>query len=194
MGKEFRQIVSDMSITSSKEYNDFLYGWLVLHAHMEDQVYIWKGDFILSNMEKELGMTRKTISKYLSFLVKEGLVVEDKDKLILTPLGKRGFWIETDKLRRLVEMRMPYAITVYVYLIQNYWGAQQKGRSQVPILLDKIKNYIGIATTTRSNNKVITNLFNEFSAQGLLKCELVYNKDRRTHFYLVSGVEKENYF
>lgn len=195
MDKEYRQVVSDMSITSSKSYNDFLYGWLVLNAHMEDGVaYLWKRDFVLSKMEKELGITRKTLSKQFSFLVKEGLIQEEDDRWVITPLGKKGFWIEVDKLRRLIEIRQPYAITVYVYLMQNHWGVQQSGRNKVPILLDKIKAYIGLATTTRSNNKVITNLFDEFSAQGLLKCELVYNTDRRTHFYLVSGVDKENYF
>ena len=35
--QEFRQVVSDASITSSKSFNDFLYGWLVLHSVEENE-------------------------------------------------------------------------------------------------------------------------------------------------------------
>ena len=191
MGKEFRQVVSDVSITSSKEYNDFLYGWLVLNAHMGDQVYVWKGDFVLSKMEQELGMTRKTIAKYFSFLVKEGLVVEEEDRYILPSLGKKGFGIEVDVLRRLVETKERYALTLYAYLVRGYYIA---GRQQYTVLLDNAKRQLGLSTESRSNSKIVTNLFEMFREMGLLKCTLNMDKSKIKRYYTLDGVGKDYYF
>ena len=192
--KEYRQVVSDVSITSSKEYNDFLYGWLVLHAHMEDQVYIWKGDFILSKMEQELGMTRKTLSKYLSFLVKEGLVVEEKERWVLPPLEEKGFWIDVEILQQIIDIKKRYAITIYIYLVQGYWMVRQHGSSNLPILLDNIKDQIGISKKTRSNNEIITGVLENLREVGLLNYWLWTNPKTNKSFYLLSGIGKTNYF
>lgn len=195
MEKEYRQVVADMSITSSKLFNDYLYGWLVLKADMEAGVrYIWKRDLVYSKIEEELGITRKTLAKYFGYMVDNGLLIDNGDRWELKELDQGGFWVETDKLRLLVELRKRYAISVYVYLIKGYWMFNQRGKKSVPVLLDNVKRYIGLATNTRSNNSVITDLFTELSALGLLKCELVYSQDKRRHFYLLSGVDRTNYF
>ncbi len=191
MGKEFRQIVSDMSITSSKEYNDFLYGWLVLNAHVEGEVYIWKRDFVLSKMEQELGMTRKTLSKYLSFLVKEGLVVEEEDRYVLPNLKDKGFWVDEDIIYKLIECRLRYVVSIYIYLRKSYWAS---GEKSLIVSMDHLKEFIGLSTNTRSNNKIITNIFESFRVAGLLKYELRHDITTKKSYYTISGLEKTNYF
>ena len=53
--------------------------------------FILKKDFVYSQLEQELGMSRKTMAKYFDFLVEIGVVVEGKDRWILTELGDKGF-------------------------------------------------------------------------------------------------------
>lgn len=90
--KEYRQVVSDKSITSSKSFNDYLYGWLVLHSHEDDGGrFVMKRSFVFSKMEQELGMTRKTLAKQFNNLIELGLVADGNDKWILADLGSEGF-------------------------------------------------------------------------------------------------------
>ena len=88
MKKGYRQVIADGRITSSKSFNDYLYAWLVLKAD-EDRT-IWKKDFVYSQVEGELGMTRKTLAKYFNWMVDEGLVIDNGEKWILADLGKNG--------------------------------------------------------------------------------------------------------
>lgn len=90
--KEYRQVVSDKSITSSKSFNDYLYGWLVLKAQEENgERFVMKRSFVLSKMEQELGMTRKTLAKQFNNLIELGLVADGNDKWVLADLGSEGF-------------------------------------------------------------------------------------------------------
>lgn len=195
MDKEYRQVVSDASITSSKSYNDFLYGWLVINANIEDDVaYFWKRDFVFSKLETELGMTRKTLAKYFGGLIDLGLVEEREDKWVLVELGSKGFSLEEEILGRLVETKERYLITLYVYLKKGKWLLENSGKEDVPVLLGPIKRYIGVNDNSTGNNYVITDLFEEMRALGLLQWKLVNGRAGNRHFYLISGIGEEYYF
>ena len=190
--KEYRQVVSDKSITSSKSFNDYLYGWLVLHSHEDDGGrFVMKRSFVFSKMEKELGMTRKTLAKYFDYLLEVGLVVDGEDKWILTDLGKEGFWIETDILDRLIGLRQRYVVSIYVYLVKGYWVA---GKTRLVVLLDNVKNYLGLATNSRSNSHIITEIFENFREMGLLNCQLNFDQTNVKRYYVLTGIGKSNYF
>ena len=190
--KDYRQVVSDRSITSSKSFNDFLYGWLVVHSEEgQEGRFVLKRSFVFSKMENELGMTRKTLAKYFDYLVEVGLVIEVGDKWVLVDLKDKGFWVETEILKRLVELRRRYVISTYVYLVKGYWAS---GKTQLIILLKNIKEYMGIGVNTDSNNYLITDLFETFREMGLLNCQLWYDSDTGKRFYKLSGVGKTNYF
>ena len=144
--KDYRQVVSDMSITSSKSFNDFVYGWLVLHSICEDEErFVWKRSFVFSKMEQEFQMTRKTLAKYFDYLLEDGLVADDRDKWVITDLGAEGFWLETSILQKLVELKQRYAITIYVYLVKGYWMVGKHNKKNLPIILDNLKDQIGIS-------------------------------------------------
>lgn len=89
MGKEYKQIIADKKITSSKLFNDYLYGWLALRANQDREIQ--KGSFVLSKVCDELGMNRKTLAKYFKYLCDNGLVEEQIDKWVLKDLGDTGF-------------------------------------------------------------------------------------------------------
>jgi len=193
--KDYRQVVSDMSITSSKSFNDFVYGWLVLHSEEENEErFLMKRSFVLSKMEEEFQMTRKTLAKYFDFLVKVGLVVDGKDRWILTDLGTEGFWLETDILARLVETRKKGLISAYVYLKRGKWLLARKGKEKVPIILGPLKSYIGVASNTKGNNKSVVDLLEELRVLGLLQYELVHGREGNRQFYVISGVGQDYYF
>ena len=193
--KDFRQVVSDKSITSSKSFNDFLYGWLVLNSVEENEErFIWKKSFVFSKMEEIMGMTRKTLMKYFAYLIEVGLVAEDEDKWILTDLGNDGFWIETEILERLVNTKKRYAISAYVYLRKGRWLLAKKGKEKVPITLGQVKEYIGITNNSKGNNYIVTDLFEEYRVLGLLKYELVKGREGNRQFYVLSGVGQDYYF
>lgn len=190
--KEYRQVVSDKSITSSKSFNDYLYGWLVLHSHEDDGGrFVMKRSFVFSKMEKELGMTRKTLAKYFDYLLEVGLVIDGEDKWILADLGKEGFWIETDILDRLIGLRQRYVVSIYVYLVKGYWVA---GKTRLVVLLDNVKSYLGLATNSRSNSHIITEIFENFREMGLLNCQLNFDQTNVKRYYVLTGIGKSNYF
>lgn len=193
--KDYRQVVSDMSITSSKTFNDFVYGWLVLKAAYENgEGFVWKRDFVLSKMEQEFQMTRKTLAKYFDYLLEVGLVADGGDKWVITDLGEEGFWLETDILERLVETHKKGLISAYVYLKKGRWLLAQKGKKDVPIILGPLKAYVGVANNTKGNNKSVVSLLEELRVLGLLQYGLVKGREGNRQFYVISGVGQDYYF
>ena len=192
MEKDYRQVVVDVRITSSKLYNDFVYGWVVLHSVEEDGIrFILKKDFVFVQVADELGINRKTLTKYFSYLIEVGLITEELDKWVLNDLGDMGFWIESDVLRRIVELKKRYALTIYVYLVKGYWVSNNK---KMVVLLKNVKGVIGIGINTDSNNYLITDCFELFREMGLLNCQLWYDKESGKRFYCLDGVGRNNYF
>ena len=192
MEKDYRQVVVDVRITSSKLYNDFVYGWVVLHSVEEDGIrFILKKDFVFVQVADELEINRKTLTKYFSYLIEVGLITEELDKWVLNDLGDMGFWIESDVLRRIVELKKRYALTIYVYLVKGYWVSNNK---KMVVLLKNVKGVIGIGINTDSNNYLITDCFELFREMGLLNCQLWYDKESGKRFYCLDGVGRNNYF
>jgi len=192
MRKGYRQVVADKQITSSKSFNDFLYGWLVLRAKEEnDERVIWKKDFVYSQFEEELNMTRKTIAKYFNWLVDKGLVIDVGDKWVIRDLGEKGFWIEDNVLERLISLKKRYVISVYAYLVRGYWISNKK---RFVVLLRNAKEFVGIGVNSDSNNYLVTDCFEEFREMGLMNCQLWFDRESGKRFYCVDGVGRNNYF
>ena len=192
MEKEYRRVIADSAITSSKSYNDFLYGWIVLNSVEENGIrFILKKDFVYTQLEEELEMSRKTMAKYFDYLIEIGAIVEGKDRWIISELGDKGFWIERDILERIIEMKVRYALSIYVYLVKGYYVA---GQPQLVVLMENVKGFIGVSTNIRSNNYIVADIFEAYREMGLLNCQLWYDKDTNKRFYKLMGVGKTNYF
>ena len=150
-----------------------------------------KKDFVYSQLEEELKMSRKTMAKYFDYLIEVGVIVEGKDRWIISDLGNKGFWIERDILKRIIDLKERYALSIYVYLIKGYHIA---GETQLVVLMENIKGFIGISTNIRSNNYIVADIFEAYREMGLLNCQLWYDKDTNKRFYKLMGVGKNNYF
>lgn len=164
----------------------------MLRADEEKKIrYILKKDFVYSQLEEELKMSRKTMAKYFDYLIEVGVIVEAKDRWIISDLGNKGFWIERDILKRIIDLKERYALSIYVYLVKGYHIA---GETQLVVLMENIKGFIGISTNIRSNNYIVADIFEAYREMGLLNCQLWYDKDTNKRFYKLMGVGKTNYF
>ena len=197
MAKVYRQVVSDMSITSSKSFNDFLYAWIVLHSEEENgERYIWKRTLVFSNLETELEVSRRTLSRQFDYLVQTGLVYEKDDKWVLTDLGRRdGFPVEERILDRLTQAHVKYLVSIYVYLAMGVDMRKRTGywTGKMPVVFNGVKEFIGLSTSSRSNSKVVVECFDMLRQMGLMKYTLTRNNQGHT-FYLLEGIGELNYF
>lgn len=196
-----RQIPSASNITREKDYCDLLYAWL--QCNSEPCAILEKGqmtprrilkkkvkwlaiekDFTrkLSDKTVEKVMSRKTIAKYFEHLLKIGLV-EDRDKddefyyLVLLDRTQANL-IEYHTLMKLMNVLQKNSLSIYVYLFNRYYAA---GQNPYIITIKQIKDFIGIATTTTSNNAVIDDSLDILKRLGLLNIQIKHI-DNKTCF------------
>jgi hypothetical protein len=123
-------------------------------------------------------MNRKTIAKYFTHLLDEKLVVFDEDDgyFYLTTLSpKQANLIEYHTLDKMMHVLQDHAISIYVYIFNCYWA---NGCEQVSISMRAIKEHIGIATSTTSNNAVIMDTIEILERLGLLRMNMVSDGSR----------------
>ena len=70
------------------------------------------------------------------------------------------------------------SISVYIYLFNRYYA---NGRSPFIATIKQIKDFIGIATTTTSNNIVIDDTLDILRRLGLLDYGLTVGDDNKTY-------------
>ena len=70
-------------------------------------------------------------------------------------------------------------INVYVYLLSLYYG---NGCNSVQFTLEQVKKNIGICSTTRSNDDIITNILLVLKKLGLIEYHLAAKKQENSSF------------
>lgn len=191
-----RQMPSTASIAKEKDYCDLLYAWLQCNSERENmkdrQRRIHKSkikwvsiekDFtrILSDGTTEKVMSRKTIAKYFKHLENKGLISysEEDEYYYLTVLDKtEANLIEYKTLSKLMNVLQKNSISIYIYLFNRYYA---NGRSPFIATIRQIKDFIGIATTTTSNNIIIDDTIDILKRLGLLDYGLVNGEDNKTY-------------
>lgn len=183
-----RQIPTNSSITSAKEYCDLLYAWLQCNSEritpdsegrrIPKKSVKWTAierDFTrtLSDGSVDKVMARKTIAKYFEYLVKIGLVAEGQDDFYyITVLpSDSAHLIEYQTLYKLMNVLQKHSLTIYIYLFNRYYA---NGCQPVVVTMSQIKNYIGVATTTTSNNGFIDDTIDILERLGLLDMDLIF--------------------
>lgn len=73
-----------------------------------------------------------------------------------------------------------YAVSLFVYLMNRYLAA---GETEYQTTMAQMKEYIGIATSTTSNNDVINDILFVLTKLGLIEYEVRY-EDNKTHIYI----------
>lgn len=184
-----RQIPSSSCITREKDYCDLLYAWLQcnservsidsrdrrIHKSKIKWVAIEK-DFTRQDSEGNVYkvMGRKTIAKYFKYLEDKGLIkLESDDFYYLKLLSQsEANLIEYKTLSKLMNVLQKNSISIYVYLFNRYWA---NGKQPFIATIKNIKDYIGIATSTTSNNMIVDDTIDVLRRLGLLDYEIEWS-------------------
>ena len=191
-----RQMPSNRDIVKEKNYCDLLYAWLQCNS---EKVYadgydrriaknkvkwtIIEKDFthIMPDGRKEKIMNRKTIAKYFETLVQLGLVTLYDNYYYLTLLGVHdAHLIEYNTLTKLMNVLQKNSINIYIYLFNRFYA---NGCEPFVATMKQIKDYIGIATSTTSNNAIVSDTIEILQRLGLLEMNIEYD-DRQLKSYM----------
>ena len=189
--KDSRQMPTNRMLVREKNYCDLLYAWLQcnserVHSTSRERCIPkikvkWAAierDFTrtLSDGTQEKLMDRKTIAKYFKFLETQGLVSLEDDMYYLTLLeGSEAHLIEYNTLSKLMNVLQKNSLSIYIYLYNRYYANDCKA---FVATMSQIKDYIGVATTTTSNNIFIDDTLDILKRIGLLDYELSYNNGK----------------
>ena len=132
-------------------------------------------------MAEIFNLSRQTVSTKFKNL-KELNLVED--------LGNGEYKLKTldrdlaslvpyETLKLITDTLNENSISTYVYLLNCYYSNSCK---PFQITLEQIKKQIGICSTTRSNDSIITNILYVLSKIGLIKYQMVTNVQEEDNF------------
>lgn len=173
--KNNRQVPKMSEIMSNKNYCDMLYCYLQVNSQFESSTkirYIPKKEVKFSAIGPALGITRQTASTKFKKLEEMGLIIfnQEKNRYELTILDKKiANLIPVETLRKLISTMNENTINVYMVLINNWYINDKMGYT---IYLNTIKSSIGLSTTTRSNNYIISDILEILQKLGLINYEL----------------------
>lgn len=121
-------------------------------------------------------MDRRTVAKYFNFLLTQGLIKLEEDTYYLTLLeGSEAHLIEYNTLSKLMNVLQKNSLSIYIYLYNRYYANNSK-----PFIatMKQIKEYIGVATTTTSNNVFIDDTLDILKRLNLLDYELTLQEGK----------------
>lgn len=186
-----RQIPKVKTYTASKKYNDLLYGVLQEMSQVTEEGgvkirYIVEKDVSYSQLGVRLGLTRQTVSTKFKNLISLGLIVEDSERkrFILKQLDQTdGSLIPFKTLKILNNTLSHNAISTFVYLLNRFIAA---GEIPYVVTLKQVKEFIGIAASTSSNDDIVTDIFQVLKLIGLIDYGKVYDDDYKSYFTVKS--------
>jgi hypothetical protein len=184
-----RQIPSIKQYTADKKYSDLIYGVLQEMSDVEEidgvkKRFVDKKQVSFASLESRLGIARQTISTKFKNLIKLGLIEEDA--------AAKRYWLKyLDKsicslvpfetLRKLNNTLSNNAISLFVYLLNRYIA---NGEKEYCATMAQMKEFIGIATSTTSNNDVINDILQVLTLLGLMKTE-IRMMEGKTYIFVV---------
>lgn len=154
-----------------------------------------KENLSYTKLESDLenSINRKTISKGIKFLEENQLVKNDHIELShLDELGEEeSYLIDADTLKALVAYKKRHLIDLYVYLCRGMnYARTQLGESGVVITMKNMKDYIGIATSTTSNNNVVKDLLDILVELGLIAYKIELDPVKMHSYYKFTKVNQ----
>lgn len=192
-----RQIPKTKEYCANKEYYDILYGYLQQQSQWEQKKnnnrrYVNKKFINFSQLGRQLGISRQTVSNKFKKLIKLGLVIDEPgDKYYLTPLSADiASLIPNPTLKLITDTLNEYSISVYVYLLMRYIANNEK---MFQFKLSDVKKHIGICSTTRSNDEIITNILFVLQKIGLIKYRLTTLQQENVDYKDVKTIYQLDY-
>ena len=184
-----RQIPDVEKYTADKKYCDLLYGVLQEISYYEKigdigVRYVDKSSFSFESLGDRIGLKRATTSTKFKNLISLGLIeyIEEEKRYKLNYLDKSiCSLVPYETLRKLNNSLNHNAISIFVYLLKRYIANEEK---EYPVTMIQMKKFIGIATSTTSNNEVINDILEVLSLLGLVKYELRQVEQDKTVIYI----------
>ena len=184
-----RQIPDVEKYTADKKYCDLLYGVLQEISYYEKigdigVRYVDKSSFSFESLGDRIGLKRATTSTKFKNLISLGLIeyIEEEKRYKLYYLDKSiCSLVPYETLRKLNNSLNHNAISIFVYLLKRYIANEEK---EYPVTMIQMKKFIGIATSTTSNNEVINDILEVLSLLGLVKYELRQVEQDKTVIYI----------
>ena len=190
--KNSRQIPSTSAIIREKDYCDLLYAWLQCNSErinatstgrrINKSLVKWvaiEKDFTrtLSDGTTEKVMSRKTIAKYFKHLEEKRLIQLQSDGYYyLTVLDDdEANLIEYNTLSKLINVFQKNSLSIYIYLFNRYYAS---GFQPFIATIKQIKDFIGIATTTTSNNIIVYDTIDILKRLGLLYYKIKFEENK----------------
>lgn len=192
-----RQIPKTKEYCANKEYYDILYGYLQQQSQWEQKKnnnrrYVNKKLINFSQLGRQLGISRQTVSNKFKKLIKLGLVIDEPgDRYYLTPLSADiASLIPNPTLKLITDTLNEYSISVYVYLLMRYIANDEK---EFLFKLSEVKKHIGICATTRSNDDIIVNILFVLQKIGLIKYHLTTFQQNNVEYRDVKTIYQLDY-
>ena len=189
-----RQIPKTKNLCANKKYYDILYAYLQCITEKTDKnIRIFsKKEINFTKLSSVFNLSRQTVSTKFKNLKDLGLVKEyDKDYYeIITLESDIASLIPYSTLKLIVDTLNENSISVYVYLLNCYYANEYK---PFQFTLEQIKNQIGICSTTRSNDDVITNILFVLQKIGLIKYSMTAVKQDNDSFQNIKTIYQLDY-
>ena len=184
-----RQIPSIEKYTADKKYCDLLYGVLQEMSYSETiggvtTRYVDKRAFTFESLGDRIGLKRATTSTKFRNLESLGLISEipSEKRYQLNYLDKSvSSLIPYETLRKLNNSLNHNAISLFVYLLKRYIANNER---EYVVTMAQMKNFIGIASTTTSNNEVITDILEVLNLLGLVEYEYRRVEKDKTNLFI----------
>lgn len=184
-----RQIPKTKEICSNKKYNDILYAYLqcVSEKRNDGCRIVDKKEINFTKLGKVFNLSRQTVSTKFKNLKDLGLIKElDNNTYEVITLEKElASLIPYDTLKLITDTLNENSISTYVYLLNCYYANNCKAFT---FTLEQVKKHIGICSSTRSNDDIITNILYVLEKIGLIKYRLTSIKQDSDSFQNVKTI------
>ena len=187
--KDSRQIPKTKDICSNKNYYDVMYAYFQCLSDKDDNGirYFDKKEVKFTKLGELFGISRQTASTRFKNLQELGLIKEyDTKHYELVTLEKdMASLIQYKTLKIITDTLSENSISTYIYLLNRYYA---NGCKSFQFTLEQVKAQIGIATTTRSNDNIVTNILFILEKIGLIKYELTSVKQTDDNFQNIKTI------
>lgn len=184
-----RQIPKNKEICANKKYYDILYAYLqCISEKSENGIrYFNKKEINFTKLGNIFNLSRQTVSTKFKNLKELGLIREkDKETYEIIVLEKDiASLVPYDTLKLITDTLNENSISTYVYLFNCFYA---NNCNPFQFTLEQIKKQIGICSTTRSNDDIITNILFVLEKIGLIKYSLTTLKQENDSFQNVKTI------
>lgn len=167
---------------ADKNYCDLIYGWMQCKSDwVEDQRVVPASEVKFTKIGAELDMDRRLVSRYVNELVDMGLVEKNESKkyYVLKKLDNSdATLVPYPTLRQLVHSLSRNSVNIFVHLLNRYIASEEQS---FIITHKELKERVGIATSTTSNNVIINDILDTLRRLGLVETEIRQTSDSKTH-------------